>query len=109
MKGKAVFVIMVAVSASLLVSGCTGFLRRAADRVGGGECMELEEKLGDQTTMDCKCYPTGFIPDDIANRTSMDEYEGKCYCLCSPADSDEEVNISIVEGPDGETIVTRFS
>ncbi len=109
MKGEKVFVILLAVSAVLLVGGCVDALRRGVDRVGGGECTELEEEIEDRPNMDCRCYPTDFVPEGIQNRTGLEEFEGKCYCTCSYEGMDEEVNVSIVEGPDGETVVSTVN
>ncbi|MFP4116577.1 MAG: hypothetical protein ACLFQ8_00585 [Candidatus Aenigmatarchaeota archaeon] len=109
MKVKTLAVLVLVVSATLMVSGCVDFLRRTADRVTGGECIELEKKAETRPGMDCKCYPTDFIPEGVKNQTDMEQLEGKCYCTCSFEETDEEANISIVEGPDGNTIISQLT
>lgn len=101
MKGKVAVMMVLAVFAPLMVSGCTDFLRGAADKLSGSDCTELEERAASGPGMKCKCYPTGFIPETVKNKTEMEELEGKCYCTCSYEEKDEEVNKSIVEIPDG--------
>ncbi len=108
MRSKTLFVVMLAVSAAVLVSGCTNFVRRAADRVGGGDCIELEEQLSERPGMECRCYPTDFVPEGVGNKTGLENFEGKCYCTCSYEDVGEQVNVSIVEGPDGQTIISTI-
>ena len=109
MERRGLLVLVLVVFSVVLVSGCTDFLRRGADLATGGECMELEEEIEDHPGMDCRCYPTDFVPEGIRNRTGIEgEVTGKCFCTCRHEAVDDDVNISIVEGPDGQDIVTRL-
>lgn len=109
MKTKPMVVLVLVLSLTLLTSGCIDFLRRGADRLTGGECIDLEKEIQKRPSMDCKCYPTDFVPDGLNNSTGLEEFEGKCYCTCSYEETDKKVNVSIVEGPDGERIVSTVS
>ncbi|MFP4115792.1 MAG: hypothetical protein ACLFTQ_01100 [Candidatus Aenigmatarchaeota archaeon] len=109
MKGKGFLLVVLVVVATVTVAGCVDALRRGVDKLTGGECTELEEEIEDRPGMDCRCYPTDVVPEGIKNETEMEELEGKCYCTCSYEGSDEEVNVSVVEGPGGETIISPLS
>lgn len=107
MDGKKILVIALVVSAVLVSAGCIDAVRRGLDSFTGGECTELEEEIEEHPGMDCRCYPTDFVPEDIENRTGLEgDFVGKCYCTCTHREVDEKVNVSVVEGPGGQQIVS---
>ncbi len=109
MNTRSLALVAVLLTAVVMVSGCTNMLRRGLDMASGGECMELEEKIEEHPNMDCRCYPTDFVPEGLKNRTGMDGLTGKCLCTCSHVGAEEEVNVSVAEMPDGERVITTVS
>lgn len=83
-------------------SGC---VNRVMNLVPGGECEKIQKGLEESERVDCKCYPTDFVPDKFKNVTDIDS---KCYCTCKNVEGNTS-KIAIMETGEGQTIVTRLS
>lgn len=105
MEGEVTKTLVVLFTVSLILSsGCIQQIRKFTEGKSS-ECKNIEKELKEKEGINCRCFPTDFVPKKFRNKTGI---EGRCFCMCQ-TQKGNRTNISVARTKEGDYIISRLT